>query len=482
VRPGTRLSRVEPVLRRALSKSCALVPGSRLLVAVSGGADSTALLLGLVRTAREFGLAIHAAHLHHGLRGKDADDDLAFVRALCGRLAVPLVAARWDCRARMARRGLSGQGGLRTLRREFLIAAARRAGAGAIATAHTADDQLETLLLRLGRGTGLTGLVGMRPRSGAWIKPLLDATRADIEADLRSAGEAWREDPSNRDPRYARSRVRHQVIPALARAIAPRTAPALARAALARRATAAAHELAAAERLIARASGRILARLGRFQGGEIALDSRALASYPSAIQRSVFGLLWQRPGHAGPRLTQRHLNALQSLLATARGGSRVDLPDGWKAVCDRGQLIFARAETAARGGGTAWAAEARRLPAHGRFSRGQVRGGWLSGATARGRLGARAAGDEYFAVEALSGGLELRPAKPDEWFMPFGGRGPRRLGEFLSKQPVPRALKARPIVLADARGILWVVGVRRAARAPVTETTRKALWVHVETP
>src|SRR5262249_27645811 len=158
-----------------LAGPCAVAPrdkgGSTLLVAVSGGADSTALLLGLSRIACEFGLSLHAAHLHHGLRGRDADRDLEFVRTLCRRLGVPLTAARWECSARMARRGLSGQAGLRTLRREFLAAAARKAGARAIATAHTADDQLETLLLRLARGAGLRGLSGMRPKAGDWIKP-----------------------------------------------------------------------------------------------------------------------------------------------------------------------------------------------------------------------------------------------------------------------------------------------------------------------
>ena len=106
----------------------------------------------------------------------------------------------------------------------------------------------------------------------------------------------------------------------------------------------------------------------------------------------------------------------------------------------------------------------------------------MSGSVARNRLGSRRAGGEFFAADALVGGLELRPAKPDEWFRPFGLRAPRRLGEFLRKQRVSRALRAHPIVMADEQGILWVVGVRRAARAPVTETTRRALWVHVETP
>ncbi len=117
-----RLRRIEPVLRRALGGPCALPPGSRLLVAVSGGADSVALLLGLRNLAREFSLSLDAAHLNHGLRGREADRDLDFVRGLCARLGVPLQAARWDCRARLRRRGLSGEAGLRALRREFLSA------------------------------------------------------------------------------------------------------------------------------------------------------------------------------------------------------------------------------------------------------------------------------------------------------------------------------------------------------------------------
>ncbi len=494
-----RLRRLAPLLRRALAGPCAVPRGERLLVAVSGGGDSVALLIGLQTIAPGLGITLYAAHLNHGLRGVEADRDQAFVEALCARLGVPLTAARWDCGARMRRRRLAGQGGLRTLRREFLVAAARRAGASLIATAHTADDQLETLLLRLARGTGLAGLGGMSARSGAWIKPLLGTTRRDIEVDLRANAQPWREDRSNQDLRYARSRVRHEVIPALARVVDPSlhrnaaTAAAsrrmedpaagvrLSRAArvrsgLARRVAATALELRGAHRLIARKSARILARVASIHNGEIALDSRALNSYPFAIQRTVLRLLWQRPGHAGQHLTQRHLNALQSLLATSRGGSRVDLPEGWRAVRDRGHIVIRRAADSLRPAGP------HPVPESGHWARGPVRGRWLNGATARDRMLSRAQGGEFFAGEAIASGLQLRPARPDEWFMPFGGRRPRRLGDFLSKQPVSRAFRARPMVLADAQGILWVVGVRRSARAPLTETTRRALWVHAETP
>ena len=165
-----RLRRIEPCLRRALSGPCRLPAGSGLLVAVSGGADSTALLAGLARVAPEFGLSLHAAHLHHGLRGAAADADLAFVRRLCARLGVPLIAARCNASALMKRHGLAGENGLRVLRRRFLRAALRRARAAAIATAHTADDQLRIAARRLARGDSRDD--GRRPEPGARLRNL----------------------------------------------------------------------------------------------------------------------------------------------------------------------------------------------------------------------------------------------------------------------------------------------------------------------
>lgn len=326
-----RLRRIEPVLRRALRGDCALPRGSRVLVAASGGADSTALLLGLARVSPESGLEVAAAHLHHGLRGAEADADLGFVRALCSRLGVPLVAARWDATRRMRRRGLAGQEGLRRLRREFLAAAARRSGAAAIATAHTADDQLETVLLRLVRGAGLPGLGGMAERRGRWIKPLLGATRADVEADLRAAREPWREDASNASSAYARNRLRHDAIPALLAALAPGADPARARAGLARRVSATAREAREARRALAAWTAPVLSRVSRIQAAEFALDSAGVGSYPPAFQRALLRRAWR--GIVGPRLglTLRHLDALCHLIANPRRGARVLLPGGWAA-------------------------------------------------------------------------------------------------------------------------------------------------------
>jgi tRNA(Ile)-lysidine synthase len=304
---------------------------------VSGGADSTALLVGLTRIAPEFGVRLVAAHLHHGLRGEEADRDQMHVRRLCRTLGIPLSTARWDTRARMRRRGLSGQDGLRRLRREFLLAAAHRGGAVGIATGHHADDQLETLLARLLRGAGLKGLGGMSPRQGCWLKPLLAVTRRDIEADLKRAGLSWREDASNRDSRYLRNRLRSVAIPALLEAAGvDAKGGELARARLARRVAASLGEIRGARRLV---EGQALALVVRPSGG--ALDLERLAGARAVVRRAALRLAWGRL-RTDAGLTARHLGALETLV---RGRARgpVSLPGGWKASRQGRAIRFARA-------------------------------------------------------------------------------------------------------------------------------------------
>jgi tRNA(Ile)-lysidine synthase len=323
-----RLRRIEPVLRRALAGDCRVARGSHVLIAVSGGADSTSLLVGLVRIAHERDITLTAAHLHHGLRGEDADRDLEQVRALCERLGVELQSARWDCRARMKRRGLTGQAGLRELRREFLTRAARTAGADLIATAHTADDQAETLLMRLGRGTGLAGLAGITPRSGRWIRPLLHATRAAIEADLTGAGLEWREDPSNADPAYLRNRIRATAVAAVAQALDPDAAPATGRAALAGRISRTLDEVRSARRVLESWADRRLTQVCDARAGGATLAARQTAAYPLALRRALYRRLWRRFAPESRGLTGPHLEAIDRLFGTARGSGRIHLPCG----------------------------------------------------------------------------------------------------------------------------------------------------------
>jgi tRNA(Ile)-lysidine synthase len=266
---------------------------------------------------------------------------------------VPFLSARWNTRERMRRRGLSGQAGLSRLRREFLLSACRRAGAVTIATGHTADDQMETLLLRLLRGAGLQGLGAMSERRGRWIRPLLEASRDWIEADLRGAGIAWREDPSNADPRYARNRIRHDVIPALMRAADASGAPdgtalRAARGNLARRVAAGLAEIRKARRVVEGSARHLLDRAAgggsdpRTRNGNVALDLACLRAAPPVVAGAALRLAWAGLG-PGVGLTTRHMEGLRELVASRRGGARLDLPRGWSASSRGGVLRIGRA-------------------------------------------------------------------------------------------------------------------------------------------
>ena len=191
-----------------------LIPaGSRVICAVSGGADSVCLLHLLLTWGRDRGLDITAAHFNHQLRGAESDRDQTFVQDLCRRLGVACVIGSGDVAGRRAAAGESMEEAARVLRYAFLRQAA--GDTALIATAHTADDNLETLLINLLRGTSLPGLTGIPVRVGNVIRPLLNATRNEVLAYLRENGLPHVEDSSNASDAYLRNRLRHQVVPLL---------------------------------------------------------------------------------------------------------------------------------------------------------------------------------------------------------------------------------------------------------------------------
>ena len=201
--------------------------GERVCVAVSGGADSVALLLGMVEANTEsklnkepLGVVLRAAHVHHGLRGADADGDEEFVRELCERLGVPLTVFRVDTAARQAAEGEGVEEAARELRYEALRGLMTGGAVDVVATAHTLDDQAETVVMKMLRGAWTEGLGGISPevqglRGGRIVRPLLGVRRVEVEAFLLDRGQTWREDATNQDVSLTRNRVRHVLMPML---------------------------------------------------------------------------------------------------------------------------------------------------------------------------------------------------------------------------------------------------------------------------
>ena len=199
-------------LRAFLKEQALLSPGDKVIAAVSGGADSVAMLFALYLLRDELGITLEAAHFNHHLRGAESDRDEAFVTDFCGRYCIPLHLG--------SGRIVSGKKGLEAAARDARYAFLRSLP-GKVATAHTADDNAETVLMRLIRGTGLKGLGAIAPVSGNVIRPMLTVTRDDVEAFLEEYALPHVEDSSNAEDDFLRNRIRHGILP-LMRAENPR--------------------------------------------------------------------------------------------------------------------------------------------------------------------------------------------------------------------------------------------------------------------
>jgi tRNA(Ile)-lysidine synthase len=309
-----------------------LKPGLRLAVGLSGGADSVALLRALAQRSGELGLVLHAAHLHHGLRGAEADLDLEFARALAAELGLAFHEARVETAVEAARNGESIEEAARRLRYLWFRKLLSEVPLDAIATAHTGDDQAETVLGKFLRGAWTEGLSGIYPvvefKEGRILRPLLRATRAEVEVYLLELGQGWREDSSNRHLSYTRNRLRHELLPLL-----EGWNPQL-RAHLAQMAALARDEETWWQGEIARLApqlllpGRPVRGGGRAAGDGVGLDVTRLAALAPAVQRRLLRYAAEQLGAAPDFLSTETLRALA---LTGRAGQKCELAQGLRA-------------------------------------------------------------------------------------------------------------------------------------------------------
>ena len=195
--------------------------GERIGVAVSGGADSVALLRVLADLRPELGIGLAVLHFNHQLRGSESDDDEHFVASLAEGLGMELLSGRGDVASTARERGWNLEDAARRLRYAFFSSVVAAGQVAKVAVAHTADDQAETVLARLVRGTGPSGLAAIYPIKGYVVRPLLRIRRHELRAELKLISQPWREDSSNQDLRRLRSKLRHQILPVLERELQP---------------------------------------------------------------------------------------------------------------------------------------------------------------------------------------------------------------------------------------------------------------------
>ncbi|HMP77398.1 MAG TPA: tRNA lysidine(34) synthetase TilS [Kiritimatiellia bacterium] len=436
--------------------------GAHLVVGVSGGADSVALLHALHHWQRRHPLALTVAHLHHGIRGRAADEDRDFVRQLAWKLGAPCVDDETDVPALARRTGLSLEMAARTARHEFFRRVAREAGAQAVALAHTADDAAETLLLRLLRGAGTRGLGGIAPAAQLGdlriVRPLLDVPRADIEAFLRAHGIRWREDATNRDTDILRNRVRHVLLPLLEKEFQPSI-----RGVLSRTAGILREENEALESLSAPLFTRATDAAGR-------LRAAPLARAPTAVRRRVLAD-WLRAN--GVPESRVDLDALLRVDALLAGSTRADIAGGSAAV-RVGDWIELRTVAPDRPVVPVQLA----LPVPGRVGWGvgrcEISATRASGVLHPppghvGDIPAVASIRRPRAGESLS----VRNCWPGARMAPLGLAGSIKLQDLFVDQKIPRARRPLVPLVVCGEEVVWVPGYRVArawavpsARAP----------------
>jgi tRNA(Ile)-lysidine synthase len=463
--PGSLPTPWIDAIRRRLAHWRARGLGDTWVVAVSGGGDSVGLLRVLHQLAPSLGLRVSVAHLDHGVRGEEARADAAFVADLADSLGLPFDLGQW----KPARAG-HFESDARRARYDWLVEVARRRGATVVAVGHTRDDQAETILHRILRGTGPRGLAGIprRRRLAAdpeiqLVRPLLNVSRVDIRSYLQSLGQPCREDESNADLTRTRARLRHDLIPRLAAEYNPDVVRAIVR--LGKLVQSSQDAIAMSLRNLEDAA--VVAVLPH----RVVLDRDALATTSRFLRAELLRRCWQDAGWPERGMSARRWRRLAALArcGEARG---VAVGAGVSASTEGSSLILSRSPGVAD---SIRPIESLVVDPISLDLPGEAIVPWAGGRIVV-HGDASESCDEIIDRDRLEPPLVIRVPLPGDRFAPLGmGGRSTPLADFFRGRAIPRGQRARTPLLCDRLGIVWVVGHRIAERVKVTGDTRRRL-------
>jgi tRNA(Ile)-lysidine synthase len=455
-------------------------PQDRVLAAVSGGADSMAMLhaLNLLRQGQGACRGLVCAHINHRLRGPESEADESFVRAVASRLDLPFVGISLDVTGFALGHGLSIETAARVLRMQALQDLARQTGCNVIALGHQKNDNAETLIHRLIRGTGLRGMAGIWPlRPGGdglrIIRPLLCVTRQKVLEFLAAKGLSWQEDSTNADCRFTRNAIRRQLLPVLQEQAGSPLVETLSALALAGYDLYATTILPAADRLwpaVVRDTG----------DGSLSLDIEPVKGEPPYVQVELIRRALTALGCGERDLAEVHYAGLLALIGSRTRARGVSLPEGFLAHRHGTTLQITREGHAAAGEGQASPVP---LPVP-----GQARmGSWLVEAAVLSMdevgpvpvRGKTSGTTEWLDYDRLRLPLRLRPRRTGDRFHPLGQAGDKKVARFLIDARIGQPRRDAVIVVEDQERIVWVCPVRISDLAKVTGATRRVVRLNV---
>ncbi|NLJ40278.1 MAG: tRNA lysidine(34) synthetase TilS [Clostridiales bacterium] len=462
---------VEKVLRY-INKYNMVEPGQGVVVGVSGGADSLALIHLLCQIRNRISISLYIAHVNHGLRGQEAVDDAEFVRA---------IAERWDLKfflkeARVSELAkewsLSEEQAGRRVRYDFFHSVLREVRGHKIALAHHSDDQAETIMHNIIRGTGLSGLSGMEPvRDGSIIRPLLCVSRGEIEDYCRQNGLEYREDRTNLDTIYTRNRIRGILIPLIEEQFNPNFSQSLLRMG---------DILGEDEEFLAKHAEKIFNSLARHGDNEVRFSIEGLKECPKAIRRRVLRRGLERLKKDLTNIGYVHIEALLRLIWDSQAGSRINLIEGLVARKDYEELVLYFDSAGCR---------QRPLPVPDFEYELDIPGVAIIPQlnlviTVEGieppRVLDQGDGCIYIDEEAIKNGLTVRNRRDGDRFRPLGMSGTKKLKDYFIDQKVPRDKRDSIALVVDEDNIIWVAGYRMSEDYRIKKDTKKVLKIEVK--
>lgn len=434
-----------------------LRPGERVIVALSGGADSVCLLSVLKELSDGedgLGLELKAIHVHHGLRGAEADRDGAYARSLCGQLGIPFAMVSRDVAGYAKAQGLSTEEAGRILRYQVLQEEAGAWGAYKIALAHHKDDNAETILHHLLRGSGLRGLGGMRPVQENRIRPLLCVDREEIEAYLMERGLGWCEDSTNASCDYTRNRIRNQVMPLLKSSVNDQAVEHILQAG---------EVFAQADEYLNKAAKKVWEQAGRMDMADgcpvrVHLPLTVLLEQEAILRTYLYRHMLAILGSAMKDVTSRHYK-MADKLAGSGAGARCDLPDGLFAM--RGYEDFSMGKKAVVGKTEEPVTKNLHFETFSRQNQGEIPKNQYT---------------KWFDYDRIKGTLSVRTRQPGDYITLAGG-GTKTLHRYMIDAKIPRELRDQIPVLAEGNHVLWIVGYRIGEYYKITDDTKTILQV-----
>ncbi|MBQ9885842.1 MAG: tRNA lysidine(34) synthetase TilS [Lachnospiraceae bacterium] len=438
---------VEKIYRYIKEKNM-LRQSDTVLVGVSGGADSVCLLYVLCLLKKRLGIDIIAVHVHHGIRGSEADRDAQYVSRLCERLGVKLETVYYDIPAMARDEHLTEEEAGRIARYKCFNSFIDEGRASKIAVAHNKNDNAETIIFNLIRGSGVRGLSGIQPVRGSIIRPLLCTQRSEIEAFLKEQGLEYCTDSTNLSEEYTRNKIRKNI---LGYAVENINEGAIDNIALA------GSRLSEAEQYLDSEAKRIFGEISDIKQGEIILDNARLCSLPSVMRKYVLMNAFERLCGRRKDITMKHIESTAQLVDNDTGHS-LNLPYGMTAIRSYDRLILR--DEAKKEGAASYTADKIKMRV---FER------------EKDKIIPKNMYTKWFDYDKIINTVEVRTRKPGDTIA-FSG-GTKTIARYMIDEKIPSDLRDELLLLADGSDIIWVTGYRISEKYKVTDTTKTILEV-----